>query len=48
MSIELYNAKNIGKKALYLADDAKHVGSFATNKKEYEKTLYNFLEKNNL
>jgi hypothetical protein len=48
MSIELYNAKNIGKKALYLADDAKHVGSFATNKKEYEKTIYNFLEKNNL
>ncbi len=45
MSKELYEAKNMGKKELFLVPYAKHAESYLLNRKEYEDVVYNFLNK---
>jgi fermentation-respiration switch protein FrsA (DUF1100 family) len=42
---KLYNASNKRKCEIYLVEDAGHAKSFATNPKEYEKIMINFVDK---
>ena len=46
LSIDLYNAKEVGAKTLYLAPDCDHLEAFNKNREVYTQKIHTFIKEN--
>ena len=45
MSVKMYEAKEIGEKAMYIAKGAAHARAIEVDKSSYEKEVFKFVDK---